>query len=92
MSFPVKKILVPKLANDADADFDEYVVVPNGILDLNEFITEEIQLFLPSKILCKPDCKGLCYKCGKNLNFGNCSCKKDVDPRMEALLQLLDEQ
>lgn len=92
MSFPVKKILVPKLANDADADFDEYVVVPNGILDLNEFITEEIQLFLPSKILCKPDCKGLCYKCGKNLNFGNCGCKKDVDPRMEALLQLLDEQ
>lgn len=49
MSFPVKKILVPKLANDADADFDEYVVVPNGILDLNEFITEEIQLFYRQK-------------------------------------------
>lgn len=92
MSFPVKKILVPKLANDADKDFDEYVVVPNGVLDLDEFITEEINLFLPSKILCKPDCKGLCYKCGKNLNLGDCGCKKDVDPRMEALLQLLNEQ
>ena len=59
---------------------------------MDEFITEEVNLFLPSKILCKPDCKGLCYKCGKNLNLGDCGCKKDVDPRMEALLQLLDEQ
>ena len=41
--------MIPKLANDADADFDEYVVVPNGILDLNEFITEEIQHFFTVK-------------------------------------------
>lgn len=92
MDFPVKKILVSRLANDSDADFDKYVIVPSGVLDLDEFITEEVNLFLPSKILCKPDCKGLCYKCGKNLNLGDCGCKKDVDPRMEALLQLLDEQ
>lgn len=91
MGFKLSKILVSKLANDADADFDDYVVVSNGVLELDDLITEEIQLFLPSKMLCKPDCKGLCYKCGKNLNFGDCDCKKDVDPRMEALLQLLDE-
>lgn len=92
MAFSVRKILVRQLANNADADFDDYVVVPNGVLDLDSFIREEIQLFLPSKILCKPDCKGLCYKCGKNLNREKCDCKKDVDPRMAALLQLLDEQ
>ena len=91
MGFKLSKILVSKLANDADADFDDYVVVSNGVLELDNLVTEEIQLFLPSKMLCKPDCKGLCYKCGKNLNFGDCDCKKDVDPRMEALLQLLDE-
>lgn len=89
MGFKLSKILVSKLANDAD--FDDYVVVSNGVLELDDLVTEEIQLFLPSKMLCKPDCKGLCYKCGKNLNFGDCDCKKDVDPRMEALLQLLDE-
>ncbi len=91
MGFKLSKILVSKLANDADADFDDYVVVSNGVLELDDLVTEDIQLFLPSKMLCKPDCKGLCYKCGKNLNFGDCDCKKDVDPRMEALLQLLDE-
>ena len=90
MSFSLNKILVPSLANDVD--YDNYIVIENGILDLDELIKEEVQLFLPSKMLCKDDCKGLCYKCGKNLNYGKCSCKKEVDPRMAALLQLLDEE
>lgn len=91
MSFSVDKILVRELANDADADSDEYIVLESGVLDLDDYIREEVQLFLPSKILCKPDCKGLCSNCGKNLNLGDCDCKKAVDPRMAALLQLLDE-
>ncbi len=75
-----------------DADFDDYIVVESGVLDLDELVEEEVQLFLPSKMLCSDDCKGLCAKCGKNLNLGKCDCKKDVDPRMAALLQLLDEE
>lgn len=90
MSFNLNKILVSSLANDVD--YDDYIVVENGVLDLDELVTEEVQLFLPSKMLCNDDCKGLCYKCGKNLNYGKCDCKKDVDPRMAALLQLLDEE
>lgn len=88
--FRLNKILVPSMASDAD--FDDYIVVENGVLDFDELVEEEIQLFLPSKMLCSDDCKGLCAKCGKNLNFGKCDCKKDVDPRMAALLQLLDEE
>lgn len=90
MSFNLNKVLVPDLANDVD--YDDYIVVESGVLDLDELINEEVQLFLPSKMLCKEDCKGLCAKCGKNLNFGDCDCKKDIDPRMAALLQLLDEE
>ncbi len=88
--FRLNKILVPNMAGDAD--FDDYIIVENGVLDLDALVEEEIQLFLPSKMLCSEDCRGLCAKCGKNLNTGKCSCKKDVDPRMEALLQLLDEE
>lgn len=88
--FSLNKILVPSM--ESDADFDDYIVVENGILNLDELVEEEIQLFLPSKMLCSEDCKGLCAKCGKNLNLGKCDCKKDIDPRMEALLQLLDEE
>lgn len=89
-SFDLNKIVVPKLENEND-DYDDYIVVENNVLDLDDLIYQEIQLFLPSKMLCKEDCRGLCSKCGKNLNYEKCDCKKDVDPRMEALLQLLDE-
>lgn len=86
-----KKIVVPQLAND-DVDYDSYIVLDNNILDVDSLVNEEIQLFLPHKMLCKEDCKGLCPKCGKNLNQGKCDCKKDVDPRMSVLLQLLDDE
>ena len=44
------------------------------IIDLDPQIREEIILDYPLKPLCKPDCLGLCLKCGKNLNEGKCNC------------------
>lgn len=88
--FKVKHIVVEKLENENDDD--DYIVVKNRELDLDELVSEEVSLSLPSKILCKEDCKGLCPKCGANLNVKKCDCKSDVDPRMAALLQLLDEE
>ena len=44
------------------------------VIDLSPQIREEIILDFPIKPLCKADCKGLCPKCGKNLNQGGCSC------------------
>ena len=44
------------------------------VIDLDQDIKEEIILDYPIKPLCNPDCKGLCPKCGKNLNEGGCSC------------------
>lgn len=88
-SIDIKKILVEELQNEDD---DNYIIVENHILDLDELINEEVSLGLPSKLLCKDDCKGLCQKCGANLNVKKCDCKSDVDPRMQALLQLLDNE
>lgn len=89
-SLELNRIVVPELESD-DVDYDHYIVVENNILDLDDLIYQEIQLFLPHKMLCRDDCKGLCTKCGKNLNVEQCDCQKDVDPRMASLLQLLDE-
>lgn len=44
------------------------------VIDLDPQIREEIILDYPIKPLCKPGCKGLCAKCGKNLNEGGCTC------------------
>jgi len=46
------------------------------IIDLNPEIREEIIIDFPIKPLCKPDCKGLCVRCGKNLNEGKCNCER----------------
>lgn len=46
------------------------------LIDLNPEIREEVILDYPIKPLCRPDCLGLCSKCGKNLNEGKCACGK----------------
>ena len=81
-------VLVRELSDEQDDD--TYVVVSDERLDLNELLREDILLDLPSKYLCSPDCKGLCPKCGKNLNEGDCGCGTgEVDPRLEILKSLL---
>ncbi|MCR5206938.1 MAG: DUF177 domain-containing protein [Eubacterium sp.] len=90
-SFGVNKVVVSHLENEDDDD--EYLIADaDNKINLDDTVYEEIQLFLPQKMLCSDDCKGLCPKCGKNLNREKCDCEKDVDPRMAVLLQLLDEE
>ncbi len=73
-----------------DETNDELMLVNELRFDLDPLITEDIFLDLPSKFLCGEDCKGICSKCGADLNAGSCSCEKEVDPRLAALKQLLD--
>ena len=87
-SFPVEHTLVVALES---GDNDDFLEVPNMRLNLDELVEEDVNLALPTKYLCNDDCKGLCPICGKNLNKTKCDCKAPIDPRMEALLQLLDE-
>lgn len=69
---------------------DTIITVPDMKLDLDEFIYSETVMSLPMKHLCKEDCKGICSKCGKNLNDGKCDCpEKEIDPRLAALAELL---
>ena len=70
---------------------DDYVETPDYKLDLDELATADILLELPSKHLCKPDCKGLCPDCGADLNETACDCGKHrIDPRLEALKDLMN--
>lgn len=81
-----------RLVEALEGDYnDEYIETTDYKLDLSELVTADILLSLPSKYLCKGDCQGLCQKCGHNLNLGECECdKREIDPRLEALKQLLD--
>ena len=70
--------LVTSLANESDEDdsgFEDYVVCPDNKLDIGELALTDLMLEMPTKILCKEDCLGLCPVCGKDLNEGECGCE-----------------
>ena len=54
-------------------------------VEISEEMHQELMVALPMKKLHNDDCKGLCDQCGKNLNKGQCSCQKSVDPRWDSL-------
>ena len=69
-----------------DDKFDEYAVLKGNALDVDEELREELLLVLPMRVLCSPDCPGLCQKCGKPLKDGSCSCNaRETDPRWDKL-------
>ena len=69
---------------------DTIIIVPDMKLDLGEFIYSEVIVSLPMKHLCSEECKGICPKCGRNLNDGKCDCpEKEIDPRLAKLADLL---
>ncbi|HEX8249720.1 MAG TPA: DUF177 domain-containing protein [Pyrinomonadaceae bacterium] len=58
-------------------------------IDLTDLVREQILLDLPTQILCREDCRGLCQRCGANLNEVNCDCEEtETDPRWAALKNL----
>ncbi len=81
------------LVREDEEDLPEDCVAVGGdVLDLDELIYTDVLLSAPAKVLCREDCKGLCPKCGRNLNDGPCGCETgETDPRLAALRELIDE-
>ena len=58
-----------------DDALDYAFIGAEGGIDLKQVATEQIYLELPMKPLCQPACRGLCPRCGGNLNAGECACE-----------------
>ena len=90
VEFPLDVVLVQELSNEENED--EWVFpLEADAADLDDIVRTVFVLNLDSKLLCAEDCKGLCCRCGKNLNHGPCGCQKELDPRFAALKQLLEK-
>ncbi len=76
-----------------DGETDDVLYVNEARIIPDADIMEEISLELPSFVLCSEDCRGLCPKCGKNLNGGDCGCKEEkyINPKLAVLQKLLDQ-
>ena len=90
VSFPIDAVLVTELSSEEDEDENIFPLVGDSA-DLEEIVRTVFVLNLDSKLLCREDCKGICPRCGKNLNLGKCDCRKEPDPRLAALAQLLEK-
>ncbi|MBR4978941.1 MAG: DUF177 domain-containing protein [Clostridia bacterium] len=79
------------LVKKTESENEDIIEVPQNVLDIEELAYTVFYLELPFRVLCKEDCKGLCENCGKNLNEGPCTCKKDHGTNSLAeLKKLLD--
>jgi uncharacterized protein len=74
-------------AAGAEPEDDEYPLV-EGQVDLEPLIRDVVVLAMPFAPLCRPDCKGLCARCGGDLNLGECTCPPEADPRWAPLADL----
>jgi len=77
-----------------EEDDDEALLIDeHHILDLSEVVRQGLWLAGPVEALCRPDCAGLCPRCGGNRNLGECHCDQAaIDPRWAALQTLLSNE
>ena len=81
------------LADEAqDEDNPDIFLLDGDYIDVDEVMITAFVLNMDQRFLCREDCKGLCEKCGKNLNDGPCDCKAEKDPRLAILSQLLENE
>ena len=80
------------LAELPEERIDDYAVIDDGFLEIDGLLLDSLGMEFPSRFLCKDDCRGLCQRCGKDLNEGKCSCpEKEIDPRLAPLQKLLEK-
>lgn len=82
-----------EVASVPEEDVFEQSAYLDGVrLDVDRLLYGEILVNWPMKVLCREDCKGLCKKCGSNLNDGTCKCDQFVpDPRMAAFQDVFNK-
>ena len=91
---PVAADVGALFTQDAEAleDPESYAVAAEATdVDLTPAIREEVLLAVPRYVLCREDCRGLCPRCGQDLNAGPCGCSPASDTRWQPLQALKDK-
>jgi len=91
--FALEYITVSEYESSGAAELTEaemsVSVFDGEALDVDEIVKEQILLTVPTRMLCREDCKGICPECGTDRNTGDCECvTNDIDPRWAALKNL----
>lgn len=85
-------VLFAAPGGEDDDDPDVFLLegARGDMIDLTPAVREQWLLEVPRFAECRPDCKGLCLKCGADLNAGACGCAPEPDARWDALRKIRD--
>ena len=73
-------------------ELDECGYISGTELDAEQLLYNEILINWPIRVLCKDDCKGICSRCGANLNIQECGCDTtELDPRMAVISDIFSK-
>lgn len=86
-----KEVDLSKSEDERKEELDDIDYIRGTSFDVEKFAYGEILVNLPMKVLCSENCKGICNRCGTNLNHGNCGCDTtEPDPRMAKALEVFN--
>ena len=92
VSSPSWRSTMKKSDTERVQDLDENDYLTGMDLDVDRLVYLEVLMSWPLKVLCREDCKGICSRCGKNLNKGSCGCAEEPkDPRMAAISDIFSK-
>ena len=88
----VEFLLVKELEGEEEDLRDDVYLVESDVVELDDILIPELILDMEMAVVCDEDCKGLCPKCGKDLNEGDCTCPtKEIDPRLAIIQKYIDQ-
>ena len=77
---------------DQEVEESEEPYIDGYQLDVDALVRNELFVHMPLRVLCKEDCKGICNKCGANLNVNTCDCDtRSLDPRMAVIQDIFKQ-
>lgn len=86
-----REVFAPDMIESVPDGADDQEFMDGYQLDVEDLLYNEIVMNWPMKVLCKPDCKGICRLCGQDLNTGTCDCDTFVpDPRMAVIKDIFN--
>lgn len=88
---PVKLSISATISDSDEVSEDpDMFYLEGNLVDVDEIIVNAFVLNTEQRFICSEDCKGLCPKCGADLNVAPCKCREEIDPRLAVLGQLLE--
>lgn len=86
-----KEVDLSETEEQRKEELEDMDYITGTVFDAEKFAYGEILVNLPMKVLCSENCKGICNRCGTNLNHGNCGCDTtELDPRMAKALEVFN--